>query len=276
MILFKEILFRLHCTFSSPVVDAQFDKQIFPCDVQSQVSDSYWPWFVAATEYKATSDHLFYLCQNLCVSKSLSLGLKFAEHNLNLKLSRVGCKLLCTYQCQAEWRGVGGGGGQPTRIWLWRMILIGHHAFDLSISNRRRQASHLFLLILTIIFCPGVGILIIFFQKCHNPHHMPDPSSLGLDIDRCITVTKTCDKCEQAMWARLALDLSFHSAAVGLAILCSQHWILVNLSVLTVTSIWDWLRELPALTSTYMYKKNTDFAGISREFLRPVLLKNDW
>ena len=41
-------------------------------------------------------------------------------------------------------------------------ILIGHQAFDLSISNCRREINHLFLLILTIIFCPRVGILIIF------------------------------------------------------------------------------------------------------------------
>ena len=34
------------------------------------------------------------------------------------------------------------------------------------------------------------------------------------------------------------LDLHFfHSVAVGLAILCSQHWILVNLNALTITFI---------------------------------------
>ena len=54
-------------------------------------------------------------------------------------------------------------------------ILIGHHAFDLSILCIRREVNHLFLLILTILFCPGVGILIIFFRKCQNPHPMPDP-----------------------------------------------------------------------------------------------------
>ena len=54
-------------------------------------------------------------------------------------------------------------------------ILIGHHAFDLSILCSRREVNHLFLLILTILFCPGVGILIIFFRKCQNPHAMPDP-----------------------------------------------------------------------------------------------------
>ena len=66
-------------------------------------------------------------------------------------------------------------------------ILTSHHAFDLSISKRRREGNHLFLLILTIIFCPGMGILIFFFRKCQNPHPMPDPPPLGLDIDRCIT-----------------------------------------------------------------------------------------
>ena len=46
----------------------------------------------------------------------------------------------------------------------------------------------MFLLILTILFRPGVGILIIFFRKCQNPHPMPDPPPppLGLDTDRCI------------------------------------------------------------------------------------------
>ena len=44
----------------------------------------------------------------------------------------------------------------------------------------------LFLLILTILFHPGVGILKIFFRKCQNPHPIPDPPPLGLDTDRCI------------------------------------------------------------------------------------------
>ena len=66
-------------------------------------------------------------------------------------------------------------------------IFTWHHAFDLSILKSRWEVSHLFLLILTIILCPGVGILIISFRKCQNPHPMPDPSPLGLDIDRCIT-----------------------------------------------------------------------------------------
>ena len=54
-------------------------------------------------------------------------------------------------------------------------ILTLHHAFDLSISMSRWEVNHLFLLILTIIFCAGVGILIIFFRKCQNPHPMPNP-----------------------------------------------------------------------------------------------------
>ena len=86
-------------------------------------------------------------------------------------------------------RGKGGGVGEPMGIGLWpgaqwapavayipRVgILIGHHAFDLSILCTRREVNHLFLLILTILFCPGVGVLIIFFRKCQNPHPMPDP-----------------------------------------------------------------------------------------------------
>ena len=94
--------------------------------------------------------------------------------------------------------GVGGGegvGGRATHgsltvAYIPRVgILVGHHAFDLSILCSRREINHLFLLILTILFCPGVGILIIFFRKCQNPHPMPDlpPTPLGLDTDRCIS-----------------------------------------------------------------------------------------
>ena len=75
-------------------------------------------------------------------------------------------------------RGGGGGvratHGNLTVAYIPRVgILIGHHAFDLSILCSRREVNHLFLLILTILFCPGVGILIIFFRKCQNPHPMP-------------------------------------------------------------------------------------------------------
>ena len=62
-----------------------------------------------------------------------------------------------------------GGGGRETHgnltvAYIPRVgILIGHHAFDLSILCSRREVNHLFLLIVTILFCPGVGILIIFF-----------------------------------------------------------------------------------------------------------------
>ena len=57
-----------------------------------------------------------------------------------------------------------------------------------------RSKPFFFLLILTINLCPGVGILIIFFRKCQNPHPMPDPAlppPPGLDIDRCISRTPT-------------------------------------------------------------------------------------
>ena len=56
---------------------------------------------------------------------------------------------------------------------------MGHHAFDLSILYSRREVNHLFLLILTILFRSGVGILITFFRKCQNPHPMPDPPPLS-------------------------------------------------------------------------------------------------
>ena len=54
-------------------------------------------------------------------------------------------------------------------------ILIGHHACNLSISYRKREVNHLFLLILTILFRPGMGILIFFVRKRQNPHPMPEP-----------------------------------------------------------------------------------------------------
>ena len=64
-------------------------------------------------------------------------------------------------------------------------LVIGKNAFDLSNLYSRREVNHLFLLILTIIFRPGIGILIIFVRKCQNPHPMPDlllhPSS-GLTL----------------------------------------------------------------------------------------------
>ena len=62
-------------------------------------------------------------------------------------------------------RGGGGGGGWATHgnlivVYIPRVgILIGHHAFDLSILYSRREVNDLFLLILTILFRPGVGIL---------------------------------------------------------------------------------------------------------------------
>ena len=72
---------------------------------------------------------------------------------------------------------VGGGIGQHRNLtvaYIPRVgILIGHHAFDLSILYSRREENHLFLLILTILFRPGVGILIFYFRKCQNPHPMP-------------------------------------------------------------------------------------------------------
>ena len=39
--------------------------------------------------------------------------------------------------------------------------------------------------ILTNYFVPGVGNLTFFYGKCQNPHPLPDPAPLGLNIDRC-------------------------------------------------------------------------------------------
>jgi len=64
-------------------------------------------------------------------------------------------------------RGRGGGSathGNLTVTYIPRVgILIGDHARDLSISKSRGEVNHLFLILLTIIFCLGVGILIIIF-----------------------------------------------------------------------------------------------------------------
>ena len=101
------------------------------------------------------------------------------------------CALIGVYQCETRGGGGGGGGGESgarathgnlTVAYIPRVgILIGHHAFDLSILYSRREVNHLFLLVL---FCPGVGILMIFFRRCHNPHPMPDPPHppLGLTL----------------------------------------------------------------------------------------------
>ena len=76
--------------------------------------------------------------------------------------------------------GWGWGGGRATHgnltvACIPRVgILIGHHPFDLSILYSRREVNHLFLLILTILFCLGVGI---FFRKCQNPHPMQGSTS---------------------------------------------------------------------------------------------------
>ena len=61
-----------------------------------------------------------------------------------------------------------GGGGRATHgnltvTHIPRVGILMGHAFDLSVSNSRREVNHLFLLILTIMFCPDVGILVIFF-----------------------------------------------------------------------------------------------------------------
>ena len=77
-------------------------------------------------------------------------------------------------------------------------------------SNSRRGVNHLFLTILTTIFCPGVGILIIFFLESKMskspPYALPPP--LGLDFDRCIT--DFCFLQSIAMWPCFCWQ-SFHT-----------------------------------------------------------------
>ena len=86
---------------------------------------------------------------------------------------------------------MGGGGraihGNLTVTYIPRVgILIGPHAFDLSISNSRREVNHLFQLIFTIIFLPRGGDFDYFLENVKNPTLCSAPPSLGLDIDRCI------------------------------------------------------------------------------------------
>ena len=62
----------------------------------------------------------------------------------------------------------GGGDGRATHgnltvAYIPRVrILIGHHVFDLSVLQSRREVNHLFLLILTTLFRPGGGDFDIF------------------------------------------------------------------------------------------------------------------
>ena len=87
--------------------------------------------------------------------------------------------------------GVGGGGraihGNLTVTYIPRVgILIGPHAFDLTISTSRREVNHLFQLIFTIIFLPRGGDFDYFLENVKNPTLCSAPPPLGLDIDRCI------------------------------------------------------------------------------------------
>ena len=83
-----------------------------------------------------------------------------------LHFSHVGKHQIMHLSMSNPREGRGGGWathGNLTVAYIPRVgILIGHHAFDLSILYSRREVNRLFLLILTILFCPGVGILIIF------------------------------------------------------------------------------------------------------------------
>ena len=90
--------------------------------------------------------------------------------------------------------------------WGGGVILIGHHAFDLSISNSIRGVNYLFMLIWTTIFCQGVETLMSFLENVKIPTLFPDPppSPLRLDIDRCIISFL------EALWVFLFLNLECH------------------------------------------------------------------
>ena len=108
---------------------------------------------------------------------------------------------------------MGGGEGNPGKLSVTHIpsggggvILIGHHAFDLSISNSIRGVNYLFMLIWTTIFCQGVETLMSFLENVKIPTLFPDPppSPLRLDIDRCIISFL------EALWVFLFLNLECH------------------------------------------------------------------
>ena len=106
------------------------------------------------------------------------------ERNTSLPTLLSGHAIYAPISVVKNKRGEGGGDrathGNLTVAYSPRVvILIGHHAFDLSILYSRREANFC---ILTILFCPGVGILIIFFRKFQNPHPMPDLPPLGVTL----------------------------------------------------------------------------------------------
>ena len=110
----------------------------------------------------------------------------------------------------------GGGGGWWSRATHARDfdcdvyprvgILIGHHAFDLSISNSIRGVNYLFMLIWTTIFYQGVETLMSFLENVKIPTLFPDPppSPLRFDIDRCVISFL------EALWVFLFLNLECH------------------------------------------------------------------
>jgi len=55
-------------------------------------------------------------------------------------------------------------------------ILMGQHAFDFSIIFKKQKSLKPFVTdTFDSYFLPGVGILVIFFfEKCQNPHLMPN------------------------------------------------------------------------------------------------------
>ena len=68
--------------------------------------------------------------------------------------------------------GGGGGSGNP-REFDCDVCPQGGDFDHLTFQLQREEEKKTILL--TIIFCPGVGILIYFFRKCQNPHPLPDP-----------------------------------------------------------------------------------------------------
>ena len=79
------------------------------------------------------------------------------------------------------------------------------------------------LILLTIIFCPGMGMLIIFFRKCQNPHPMSDPP-LGLDSDRCIII-RTFSVRFQRQW-----ETDWFNNRVGFVLLFNTKAVIINSS----------------------------------------------
>ena len=122
-------------------------------------------------------------------------------------------------------------------------ILTWHHVFDLSILKGRWEVNHLFLLILTIILCPGVGVLRFFryntfwknmsqhITRCKGfhlkgPHHL-EGSILEERIQRrsaYLNITWTLIKGQQIRLRSIQHNKIWENTMIGLNKSNSRIW----------------------------------------------------